>query len=265
MPGKARDCAETASDAILHVPGPHDGSLGSRALLSAGSPACLTSRTRESTPAELVNRPVPSCGDKVGAGVILSLAGVLCALEVPNDNSVVSAGQKPWMTTEVHVLLRNRDTAFKAGHKAALMIARAKLSKAIGEAKRAQTQHIHSHFLDSKNTQHMWKGIQDITNHKTTPSACVGDPSHPDELNNFYMQFKVKNDVAVEKTTPPPNDQVLCLTVANVKQELGKVNPKKAAGADNILSRVLRNCAVQLADVLTNIFNISLKRESNHH
>ncbi|XP_069772372.1 potassium channel subfamily T member 1 [Narcine bancroftii] len=35
----------------------------------------------------------PSCGDKIDAGVILSLAGVLCALEVPNDNSVTSVKQ----------------------------------------------------------------------------------------------------------------------------------------------------------------------------
>ncbi|XP_069760650.1 uncharacterized protein [Narcine bancroftii] len=93
MPGKARDCAEAASDTILHIPGSPDGSPGSRALLSAMSLACPTLRTCESTPAELVNMLAPSCGDKIGAGKILSLAGVLCALEVPNNNSVASGGQ----------------------------------------------------------------------------------------------------------------------------------------------------------------------------
>ncbi|KAI5098695.1 hypothetical protein C0J45_10834 [Silurus meridionalis] len=36
------------------------------------------------------------------------------------------------------------------------------------------------------------------------------------------------------------------------------VNPRKSAGPDNIPGRVLRECAQQLADVLTDIFNISL-------
>ncbi|KAI4881495.1 hypothetical protein NFI96_000634 [Prochilodus magdalenae] len=37
-----------------------------------------------------------------------------------------------------------------------------------------------------------------------------------------------------------------------------KVNPRKALGTDSILNRALRECAKQLADVLTEIFNISL-------
>ncbi|KAK1788810.1 hypothetical protein P4O66_002619 [Electrophorus voltai] len=65
------------------------------------------------------------------------------------------------------------------------------------------------------------------------------------------------NNVAVEKSIPPQNDQVLCLTAADVRHTLRGVNPQKAAGSD-ILGRVLKECADQLADVLTDIFNISL-------
>ncbi|KAK1791082.1 hypothetical protein P4O66_002119 [Electrophorus voltai] len=54
------------------------------------------------------------------------------------------------------------------------------------------------------------------------------------------------------------NDQVLRLTAADVRRNLRGLNPRKAAGPDNILGRVLRECADQLADVLTDIFNISL-------
>ncbi|KAF7711715.1 gastrula zinc finger protein XlCGF28.1-like [Silurus meridionalis] len=60
------------------------------------------------------------------------------------------------------------------------------------------------------------------------------------------------------KTTPPPSDQVLCLTTAKVRKTLCIVNPQKSAGPDNIPGRVLRECAQQLADVFTDIFNISL-------
>ncbi|MFY0383420.1 RNA-directed DNA polymerase, partial [Bacillus sp. YIM B13582] len=60
------------------------------------------------------------------------------------------------------------------------------------------------------------------------------------------------------KTIPPPTDQVLCLTTAEVRKTLCRVNPRKSAGPDNIPGRVLRECAEQLADVFTDIFNISL-------
>ncbi|XP_059845379.1 uncharacterized protein LOC132404845 [Hypanus sabinus] len=104
----------------------------------------------------------------------------------------------------------------------------------------------------------MWKGIQDITNYRTTSPDCAGDASLPDALNNFYARFEAENDMAARKSTPPTNDQVLCLTVADVRRTLYRVNPQNAAGPDDIPGRVLRGCADQLADVLTDIFNISL-------
>ncbi|KAI5090163.1 gastrula zinc finger protein XlCGF28.1-like [Silurus meridionalis] len=110
--------------------------------------------------------------------------------------------QKPWMTANVRALLKQRDSAFKTGDKMALKTARAKLSRAIREAKRAQAKKIHNHFQDSGDTRRMWQGIQAITNYK--------------------------------------------------------VNSRKSAGPDNIPGRVLRECAEQLADVFTDIFNISL-------
>ncbi|KAK3539269.1 hypothetical protein QTP86_032717 [Hemibagrus guttatus] len=132
------------------------------------------------------------------------------------------------MTTKVCALLKSRDSAFRAGDKDVLRSARAKLSRAIREAKREHSQRIHGHFQSS------------------------------DALNSFYVQFEAWNDVIVRKTIPPPEDQVLCLTTADVRKTLHRVNPRKAAGPDNIPSRVLRECAEQLVDVFTNIFNISL-------
>ncbi|XP_059802932.1 uncharacterized protein LOC132379242 [Hypanus sabinus] len=112
----------------------------------------------------------------------------------------IRANQKPWMTTEMHALLRSRDSTFRAGDKAALTTARANLSRAIRGAKRAHARLIHSHFQDSGDTRRMWKGIQDITNYRTTSPDCAGDASLPDALNNFYTHFEVENDVAQQTT-----------------------------------------------------------------
>lgn len=42
-----------------------------------------------------------------------------------------------------------------------------------------------------------------------------------------------------------------------MRRTLAKINPRKAAGLDNIAGQVLKACD-KLADVLTDIFNISL-------
>ncbi|KAK3546736.1 hypothetical protein QTP70_033528 [Hemibagrus guttatus] len=104
----------------------------------------------------------------------------------------------------------------------------------------------------------MWQGIQSITNYRLATPACDSDASLPDALNSFYARFEAQNDMTARKPIPPLEDQVLCLTTANVRKTLCRVNPRKAAGPDKIPGRVLRECAEQLADVFTDIFNISL-------
>ncbi len=63
-----------------------------------------------------------------------------------------------------------------------------------------------------------------------------------------------------QKLPTPPNDQALCLSPADVRKTLSRINPRKAAGPDNIPGRVLKDCAAQLTDVLTDIFNTSLSQ-----
>ncbi len=70
----------------------------------------------------------------------------------------------------------------------------------------------------------------------------------------------MQNDKPTQNLPTPPNDQVLCLSPVDVRKTLSRVNPRKAAGPDNIPGRVLRDCAEQLTDVLTDIFNISLSQ-----
>ncbi|KAK3522308.1 hypothetical protein QTP86_002558 [Hemibagrus guttatus] len=125
----------------------------------------------------------------------------------------------------------------------------AKLSRDIREAKRTHAQRIHGHLQDSRDSRCMWQGIQAITNYKTTPSACDSDAYLPDALNDFYARVEAQNNVAARKTIPPSNDQVLCLSMADVKRTLCRVHPRKSAGPDNIPGRVLR----EDADVFTNI------------
>ncbi len=70
----------------------------------------------------------------------------------------------------------------------------------------------------------------------------------------------MQNDTSAQKLPTPPNDQALCLSPADVRKTLSRINPRKAAGPHNIPGRVLKDCAEQLTDVLTDIFNTSLSQ-----
>ena len=93
-----------------------------------------------------------------------------------------------------------------------------------------------------------------------TPQAGVSDASLPHRLNEFYAQFEALNQTPGRKIIPPVEEQALSLSIADVRKSLSRVNPRKAAGPDNIPGQVLKDCAAQLAGVFTDIFNISIKR-----
>ncbi len=161
------------------------------------------------------------------------------------------ANQKPWMTAEVRGLLKTRDEAFRSGDEAALKTARANLSCGIKNEKRLYAQKINNHFTDSRDTQSLWQAIQTITDYKPLPQACDEDTSLPDALNHFYSRFEMQNDTPAQKLPTPANNRALCLSPADARKTLSRINPCKAAGPDNIPGRVLRDCAAQLTDVLT--------------
>ncbi|KAL0153248.1 hypothetical protein M9458_051423 [Cirrhinus mrigala] len=79
-------------------------------------------------------------------------------------------------------------------------------------------------------------------------------------MDHFYSRFEIQNNTPAQKLHTSPNDQVLCLSAADIRKTLSRINPRKAAGPDNIPGRVLRECAAQLTDVLTDIFNTSLSQ-----
>ncbi len=54
------------------------------------------------------------------------------------------------------------------------------------------------------------------------------------------------------------NSQTFVIQPAEVRRTLLKINTRKAAGPDGIPGRVLRDCAAELGEVFTNIFNPSL-------
>ncbi|KAM4612748.1 LOW QUALITY PROTEIN: contactin-4 [Polymixia lowei] len=184
-----------------------------------------------------------------------------CVDDVTDTKTItVRANQKPWLTGEVYRLLKVRNTAFRAGDEVALRKARANLSRGIREAKKQHSRRIAHRFSDSKDTRSLWRGIQSITDYRPPQQTPDCTTSLLNELNDFFGRFEANNSTPAQKTTPPPSDQVLSLPPESVRRALSRINARKAPGPDNIPGRVLRDCAGELTDVFTDIFNISLRQ-----
>ncbi len=172
----------------------------------------------------------------------------------------VWANQKPWLTGEVYRLLKARNAAFIVGDEEGLKTARANLTRGIREAKRQHSRRITHCFSDSRDTLSLWQGIQAITDYKPPPQTCDSTIPLLNELNAFFARFEAQNSTTAQKTPHTPGDQVMTLSPDSVRRSLSRFNARKAPGPDNIPGRVVRDCAVELTDVFTDILNISLSQ-----
>ncbi|KAI5615474.1 gastrula zinc finger protein XlCGF28.1-like [Silurus asotus] len=164
--------------------------------------------------------------------------------------------QKPWMNSEVRLLLKARDAAFKSGSAEDYNRARSNLKRGIRKAKLTFKRHIEEHFHNS-DPRRMWKGIQSITDYKPTAQP-TSSAFQPNELNHFFARF----DQSTGHFTPTMDSATayspLSISTTDVYSVFSRVDARKAAGPDGIPGRVLRACAGQLAQVFTDIFNLSL-------
>lgn len=171
--------------------------------------------------------------------------------------------QKPWINTEVRHMLRARSLAFRSGNEIEYKAAKYGLRKTIIAAKRQYREKLDS-FYSTADSGRMWQGLQHITDYRTTTNNITLTDSLPDDLNTFYTRFEAPSHTAErgpmytwtdQSAFPPPS-----VSSTQVHKALRKINPRKAAGPDNIPGRALRTCANELVDVLTSIFNLSLSQ-----
>ena len=190
---------------------------------------------------------------------------VLCYINFCVDNVTswkhfrVYLNRKPWMTHSVEQLIRARDLAHSSGDPEAYSRARATLRKGINTAKQQHRRRIEACFNNSTNSRQVWEGIRAITDYKskaraTSPSA---DATLAENLNHFYARFDRENTDSVLSPLPS-SDPVPVLSSHEVRRVLRSINIRKAAGPDGVLGRVLKDCAAELTDVFTSIYNTSL-------
>ena len=134
------------------------------------------------------------------------------------------------------------------------------MNRGVRTAKHSYGQKIQAHFTDTKDPRCLWQGIQSVTDYKPTPPPCEDNIDFLNTLNTFFSRFEENNTTEPTKTPPRSDNETLHLDPADVRRTLLKVNPRKAAGPDNIPGHVLIDCADQLTNVLMDIYNTSLSQ-----
>ena len=106
----------------------------------------------------------------------------------------------------------------------------------------------------------MWSGLRTITDYKDGTTCDRGSSSSlAHELNAHYARFEATNTSPAEKLPVYEESRALAISLSEVVRSFRAVNPRKAPGPDGVHSRVLKACANQLAEVFTDVFNLSLR------
>ncbi|KAK3570817.1 hypothetical protein QTP86_027623, partial [Hemibagrus guttatus] len=116
--------------------------------------------------------------------------------------------QKPWLDRKVRSLLKARNVACRLGDRLAYSNAQRELKKGITEAKQRYQQRIEGHFVNN-NPCSMWRGIQAITDYKSSTPLTSHDATLPDALNEFFAHFDNTTSQVDTQTTPLPRDETV--------------------------------------------------------
>ncbi|XP_073674252.1 uncharacterized protein [Garra rufa] len=218
---------------------------------------------------------------------------------VPSRSVQCFPNNKPWVTPELKALLNEKKRAFLSGDREELRRVQRELKYNIRRCKDNYKKKL-ERGLEQNNIRDVWRGLKYISGHGKHGDALqvIGDQAWANELNLFFNRFNSTRPSAPSPhlTRPAISSQLLpltsqllpqysalpptvtecfhqpsasvqstpnplCLTLDQVRRELKKTKARKATGPDNINSRVLRECADQLCEVVLFMFNLSLSLE----
>lgn len=151
----------------------------------------------------------------------------------------VFPNQKPWMTSEVWILLKNRKTTFRSGVKALYIAARPELRKGIRNAKLAYERKIEDHFTVN-DPRKMWQRTNHITNYRDNSKvAARTDALLAEKLNSFFSRFEAGRSSTDTPHPPPSNISTLTLQELEVRSVLRTMKPRKVPSPDGAPGKVL--------------------------
>ncbi|KAI3367330.1 hypothetical protein L3Q82_008377 [Scortum barcoo] len=142
---------------------------------------------------------------------------------------------KPWVTREVKTVLNKKKAAFRSRDREAMKAAQQEVKHCVKEAKDSYRRKVEQKLREN-NLREVWEGVRTITDTTISPSS-----------------------------SPTSTQSSPLITTDQVRGQLRKLRPRKAAGPDKVCPRLLKTCAAELGEPLQRIFNLSLQIGESAH
>ncbi|KAI4905608.1 hypothetical protein NFI96_026862, partial [Prochilodus magdalenae] len=192
-------------------------------------------------------------------------------------------------------ILNQKKRAFRDGNWTELKRVQGELKIRLKEAKESYRRKVERELQDN-NMKEVWGAMKTITGCKNNSGSSVdGGVDGANQFNNFYNRFNCpapapaapSSDPPAAFTTlssppsysPPPSQSSStpstpplagrqsshsshcppAFTADQVRRQLRRLHPRKAAGPDKVCPRMLKACAAQLGEPLQHVFNLSLR------
>lgn len=189
---------------------------------------------------------------------------------IPEKVVKVYPNNKPWVTKNLQALLNRKKRAFKLDNLSELNGLQREIKCEIKRAKLAYKQKVEDK-LSSNSLGSAWDsvktmvGLNDKTKKRVSLEGFHSDQALAEELNKFYSRFDVhdfsKEIADLKQSLSEPSAPTPSFSVQSVENTFKHCKARTSPGPDNITSRMLINCAEQLAPIFAYIFNMSLYQQ----
>jgi hypothetical protein len=174
---------------------------------------------------------------------------------------------KPWITKDIIRMVKDKHLAHRTGNPMLSNLLKKQIKRAIVRAKRDYTSNINNCLVNEP--AKAWRNIRrlgGLINPTTTSSSSV-IKEEPDTLNSFFARFERPSTINTTQpmhSSNPTEDTAprLSVTIAEVRSLLKQIDGRKGPGPDKLIPKVLKACHVELAPIITQLFNASIEQET---
>ena len=178
------------------------------------------------------------------------------------------ATDKPWITPELKLMIKDRQKAFHTGNIPAWRSLKYKVQQEIAKRKKSFYKNKVQH-LKNDDCRKWWNIINQMSGRSAKPSfssldrdgRTISQQELVNSLNQFYVSVNADIPPFDSNILPaflPAEAGVLTVQPHEVCKKLLAIKPSKAHGPDNVPCSIVKEFAYKLAEPITTIFNTSL-------
>ena len=179
------------------------------------------------------------------------------------------ATDKPWITPELKLMIKDRQRAFHTGNIPAWRSLKYKVQQEIAKRKKSFYKNKVQH-LKNDDCRKWWNIINQMSGRSGKPSffsldrdgRTISQQELVNSLNQFYVSVNADIPPLDSNILPaflPAEAGVLTVQPHEVCKKLLAIKPSKVHGPGNVPCRIVKEFAYELAEPITTIFNTSLR------